>query len=296
MGQAQRFRAFSALARAYQADPSSPIGRAALGAVGFGLALGGPPGVGGIPSLGFGPGTPLYAGANFADQFFGPLRQVGGLGPIAPLYTYYRSEVARMLARRGGLMTLFGGSTGGFGTGSFGGLGAGLADAVLRGTFGYLGAKQQTKQLRALAKIMGGGGISPYGFGGITPSAMSFAPGVPAAGAGIDISSILAGGLGALGGALGLGPDILPGGLEESGTGLFGPDLFSPTAASSRQNMIDAPHPRTGERVYWRPVGRPILFSGDAAVMRRAKKVCSRFMTRAGFGGAARVRRRFRRR
>lgn len=282
----------------FAADPANPVHRAALEAVAFGLSFGGPVGTGNIPSLGFGPGTPLYAGRLFADQFFGPLRQVGGLGPVAPLYGYYGSELARALARsgtgtaRGGLMGLFTGSGGGFDFG--GGPLGGLIGGVAQGVTDIFTLKQQTKLLKQLNRLRAGG-ITPSGIGGITPS--GFAGGVPAAG-GVDLASLLGGlGLGGmLGGGLGGIADALPGGLEEGGTGLFGPDLFSPTAASSRQNMIDAPHPRTGERVYWRPVGRPILFSGDAAVMRRAKKVCSRFMTRSGFGGVARGRRRFRRR
>lgn len=275
----------------FQADPRNPLHRAALEAVSFGLSFGGPIGTGNIPALGFGPGTPLYAGRNFADEFFGPLRKVGGLGPVAPLYGYYGSEVARALARsggpaRGGLMALFAGTGGGgfdFGGGALGGLIGGVAQGVTD----IFTLKQQTKLLKQLNRLRAGG-ITPTGFagGGIVPSG---GLGVPAAVGGL---SALALGLPSVGGIL----DALPGGLEESGTGLFGPDLFSPTAASARQNMLDAPHPRTGERVYWRPVGRPILFSGDAAVMRRAKKVCSRFMTRAGFGGVARGRRRFRRR
>lgn len=161
---------------------------------------------------------------------------------------------------------------------------------------GIFQQKEQNKMLKRLMRRSGGGafiGGSPatgYGVG------MGFA-GVPAvAGGGMSAMGGLAG-LGSLG-ALGLLPelgDLLPGGLEEGGTGIFGPDLFAVGAASRRQRMIDAVHPTTGERVYWRPVGRPIMFTGDASLLKRTRKMVRKMSSNAGCGVAGRTFRRRRR-
>jgi len=185
-------------------------------------------------------------------------------------------------------------SGGGGGT-DWGGLIGSLGGQVA----GIFAQKEQNKMLKRLMRRSGGGafiGGSPAtGYGVGMP--MSFAPaGVPAVGGGISAAGGLAG-LGSLG-ALGLLPelgDLLPGGLEESGTGIFGPDLFAVGANSRRQRMIDAVHPTTGERVYWRPVGRPIMFTGDASLLKRTRKMVRKMSSTAGCGFGGRTFRRRRR-
>jgi hypothetical protein len=169
----------------------------------------------------------------------------------------------------------------------------------LVGTIGgqVAGIFQQKEQNKMLKRLMRGtrGTIGSGSYGGFPVN--TFAPsGVPAAtGGGISAMGGLAGlGIGALGLLPELG-DMLPGGLEESGTGLFGPDLFAVGAASRRQRMIDAVHPTTGERVYWRPVGRPIMFTGDAALLKRTRKMVRKMSSTAGCGVAGRTFRRRRR-
>jgi hypothetical protein len=158
--------------------------------------------------------------------------------------------------------------------------------------------KAQNRQLKRLQKLGGGGGMASVAMR--DPRIMyGFAPaaGVPAATGGGSILGPLAGAAAGIFGS-GLLPelgDILPGGLEESGTGLFGPDLFKVGAASQRQRMIDAVHPTSGERVYWRPVGRPIMFTGDAALLKRTRKMVRKMSSQAGCGFGGRTFRRRRR-
>jgi len=176
--------------------------------------------------------------------------------------------------------------------------GGALGSTDWGGLIGTLGGQvagifAQKEQNKMLKRLMRG---STRGLTMAAPG-MGFAPaaGVPAATGGAWAGT--AGGL--LGaGALGLLPelgDMLPGGLEESGTGLFGPDLFAVGATSRRQRMIDAVHPTTGERVYWRPVGRPIMFTGDAALLKRTRKMVRKMSSTAGCGVAGRTFRRRRR-
>jgi len=154
---------------------------------------------------------------------------------------------------------------------------------------GIYQTKATTRQLKQMNRLLGGRAGMVTSF---APSAVATVP--AAAGAG-GWGSAAAGALGgAIGGILGLGPDLLPGGLEEAGTGIFGPDLFAPTRAGARQRMIDAPHPTTGERVFWRPVGRPILFAGDKTLLLRTRKLARKL--NAGCGVASRTFRRRRRR
>jgi hypothetical protein len=185
-----------------------------------------------------------------------------------------------------------GASWGGGGT-DWGGLIGSIGGQVA----GIFQQKEQNKMLKRLMRgnrgaFLGGSPATGYGMG----MPMGFAPaGVPAVGGGISAMGGLAGlGIGALGLLPELG-DMLPGGLEESGTGIFGPDLFAVGAASRRQRMIDAVHPTTGERVYWRPVGRPIMFTGDAALLKRTRKMVRKMSSTAGCGVAGRTFRRRRR-
>lgn len=181
-----------------------------------------------------------------------------------------------------GLMFQSGGADTVGGSGGFGG-GGGFWDAlgsIGNTVAGIYATKAQNKQLRQMQRLAMPRFPQQQGLG--------FLQGVPAASGGLG-----AFGAGALGGALGsllpsLGgmTDVLPGGLEESGTGVFGPDLFAPTRASARQRMIDAVHPGTGERVFWRPVGRPIMFAGDAALLRRTRKLARKLNAGCGAGRA----------
>jgi hypothetical protein len=181
--------------------------------------------------------------------------------------------------------------------------GGGLGGTDWGGLIGTLGGQvagifQAKEQNRMLKRMMRGarGPVGSGSYGGFPVN--TFAPtsyGVPAATGGISAMGGLAGlGIGALGLLPELG-DMLPGGLEESGTGLFGPDLFAVGAASRRQRMIDAVHPTSGERVYWRPVGRPIMFTGDAALLKRTRKMVRKMSSTAGCGVAGRTFRRRRR-
>jgi hypothetical protein len=162
-----------------------------------------------------------------------------------------------------------------------------------QGVLSIFQAKQQRKLMSSLLKT----GRMPVGSGAYGGLPVNTFAGVPAATTGGGLGSIAA--MGALGAGLGFGlPDIanaLPGGLEESGTGLFGPDLFRPTNAGQRQNMLDAVNPATGERQYWRPVGRPIMFTGDAALLKRTRKMVRKMSSTAGCGFGGRTFRRKRR-
>lgn len=172
----------------------------------------------------------------------------------------------------------------------------GIINAIGGATFGYLNAKNQTKQLKQLAKLRLN--VPTIGTPLQNPLAGVGGLGFSSGGLGAGGAAVL-GGLGGLATGLGLPSlggltDMLPGGLEEGGTGLFGPDLFRAVSAGARQRMIDAPHPTTGERVYWRPVGKPILFSGDVSLLKRVRKVSRKL--NAGCGVARATFRRRRRR
>lgn len=196
--------------------------------------------------------------------------------------------------RNMGLMFTAGGADTSSSGGGWGGGGGGFWDALgsIGGAVaGIYQAKEQNKALRRMQRgAMPTMQFPPSAYG--VPAAQGFAPGAIGGAIGRAAPWLL-GGLGAAAGSAGLLPDVMPGGLEESGTGMFGPDLFRPTAASARQRMIDAVHPGTGERVYWRPVGRPILFAGDAALLRRTRKLASKL--NVGCGSARRTFRRRRR-
>lgn len=187
-------------------------------------------------------------------------------------------------------MTLFGGGASTSGGFDWGGLIGSIGSSAIQ----IMNAKQQNKMLKRLTRLQAGGGLGALSSGFVAPSA------VPAVTGGSQLGSVLQTlGLGGLaGGAASLLPelgDMLPGGLEESGTGLFGPDLFRVGAQSRSQRMIDAVHPTSGERVYWRPVGRPIMFTGDAALLKRTRKMVRKMSSQAGCGLGGRTFRRRRR-
>lgn len=46
--------------------------------------------------------------------------------------------------------------------------------------------------------------------------------------------------------------------------------------------VVAVPHPETGQPVYFRHVGRPILFSGDVATAKRVRRVASRLHSKMG--------------
>jgi len=207
---------------------------------------------------------------------------------MRPGYLAEQHAIAKPNNSVGGNMSLFGGgavSSGGFDWG-------GLIGSIGSQVAGIYQTKAQNKTLRRLSRLGMQGGV-PAGYS-LVPSFS----GVPAATGGVaGMSAAAAAALG-VGGAAALLPelgDLLPGGLEEGGTGLFGPDLFAVGASSRRQRMIDAVHPTTGERVYWRPVGRPIMFTGDAALLKRTRKTVRKMSSQAGCGFGGRTFRRKRR-
>jgi hypothetical protein len=255
----------------------------------------------GLPMSGY---SPPPSPANPYPGVFDPASGPGaapGLGDSLMGFIYsslfYNPQPAPAAPNNGANMSgLFDGGGAGLGGGTdwgsiIGGIGSQIA--------GIYQTKAQNKQLRRLAKLSGGGGMASVAMRDpriMYGSAFAPAAGVPAAtgGAwsGTSAGILAAAGAGALLPELG---DILPGGLEESGTGLFGPDLFRPSATSQRQRMIDAVHPTTGERVYWRPVGRPIMFTGDAALLKRTRKMVRKMSSQAGCGFGGRTFRRRRR-
>jgi hypothetical protein len=63
------------------------------------------------------------------------------------------------------------------------------------------------------------------------------------------------------------GPQVLP----------FGGRLFKPTMSGIRaQSIVMVRHPVTNEPVFFRHVGKPVLFSGDFATARRVDKIARR--------------------
>lgn len=52
-----------------------------------------------------------------------------------------------------------------------------------------------------------------------------------------------------------------------------GTPMFRPTAVGARAMFFRTPNPATGQDVWFRPAGRPILWSGDVTACRRVKKV-----------------------
>jgi hypothetical protein len=52
--------------------------------------------------------------------------------------------------------------------------------------------------------------------------------------------------------------------------------MFKPTATSARPMFFRVPNPVTGQDVWFRPAGRPILWSGDLSACKRVKKVARR--------------------
>ncbi len=93
-----------------------------------------------------------------------------------------------------------------------------------------------------------------------------------------------------LGGALGPLLRQLPGLVGGAAVGGFvagaGGDLqlFRPTMAGARAiPLVMTPNPITGAPTFFRHVGRPILFSGDVATVRRVRKIAA--LTRRRLGG-----------
>lgn len=78
--------------------------------------------------------------------------------------------------------------------------------------------------------------------------------------AGEAIEELFAGATGGFAGAV-----AIPGG----GTS----PMFAPTLTTARPVPFHVPNPVTGREVWFKPAGRPILFSGDLATARRVKKI-----------------------
>jgi hypothetical protein len=55
-----------------------------------------------------------------------------------------------------------------------------------------------------------------------------------------------------------------------------GTPMFRPTMAGYRAQTFRAQNPATGADVYFRPAGKPILWSSDLSACRRVKKVAAR--------------------
>lgn len=195
-------------------------------------------------------------------------------------------------------MSLFASTGGGFDWGGFANQAAGIIGNIYQ-------TKAQTKLLRQMNRMNAGQWMAaargqmapPIYTGGI---AQSFLPAtVPAAGGGLGslggLGGLLGGG-GMIAGAAGLLPNLLPGGLEEvgSGTGLFGLDMFEPTKSGQRaRKVLRATNPSTGNDTYWRHVGAPMLFRGDLRVAKLVNKVAQRAARgRARCGPTFRKRRR----
>lgn len=203
-------------------------------------------------------------------------------------------QPVNLLSASGGFNDpVFSSGGGGWGGTDWGSIIGGVANLG----FGYATAKQQAKALKRLAKLRMnvpsfGAGSMLQQLGGVGGGPiMNFAPSASS-----GLGGALAGALGGLATGLTLPSlggltDMLPGGLEEGGTGVFGPDLFAPVAGGRRQRMISAPND-SGEMVYWRPVGKPVMFTGDLALLKRTRKVLGKFNS---FGPARCLRRRRRR-
>lgn len=61
------------------------------------------------------------------------------------------------------------------------------------------------------------------------------------------------------------------------------PTMFRYGASRARAvSLVAVPHPETGQPVYFRHVGRPILFSGDVATAKRVRRVATRLGSQMG--------------
>jgi len=70
-----------------------------------------------------------------------------------------------------------------------------------------------------------------------------------------------------------LGGELLSGALAGGGGGT---PMFRPTMAGARAQFFRTQNPATGQDVWFRPAGRPILFSGDLTACKRVNKVARR--------------------
>ncbi len=66
------------------------------------------------------------------------------------------------------------------------------------------------------------------------------------------------------------GMDIAP----QGGAALFSP--FLPTMAGARAQAFVATNPMSGRLTWFKPAGRPILWSGDLAATKRVRKIAAR--------------------
>ncbi len=89
------------------------------------------------------------------------------------------------------------------------------------------------------------------------------------------IAGAFGGGLGGILGQLGFGGD--------SGDLPFGGALFRQTMAGVRaRSLVRVTNPVTGNDVWYRNVGRPILFAGDFQTVKRVRKVAALARRRSG--------------
>ena len=103
------------------------------------------------------------------------------------------------------------------------------------------------------------------------PGGMSFLPTTTAVGT-------IARGVGSVltGAGIGAGISSLFGGCPSS-------EPFARSASSGvRAQTFFAAHPETGRLVWFRPAGRPLLWSGDLSAARRVRKIAGRARRRVG--------------
>lgn len=86
---------------------------------------------------------------------------------------------------------------------------------------------------------------------------------------------------GALGGYLGQGGEVMGPTIDRPGLFTGGEALFRQTARVTAQRFA-VPHPVTGQPVFFGPLGRPLLFSGDLSAARRVSKVARLAARRSG--------------
>jgi hypothetical protein len=67
-------------------------------------------------------------------------------------------------------------------------------------------------------------------------------------------------------------PAVAGGGVMAAG----GTPMFRPTMAGYRAQTFRAQNPATGQDVYFKPAGRPILWSSDLTACKRVRKVAAR--------------------
>ena len=76
--------------------------------------------------------------------------------------------------------------------------------------------------------------------------------------------------------------DIVPQGRGAGATQLMSPFIPSCQGASARAQPFVAANPMTGKLTWFKPAGRPILWSGDLSAAKRVRKVAARARRSSG--------------